>query len=109
MKDMYELHFFDKNLPRAHSCYIPFRGGDADAPDDFQKALNQIRGVCLELTTTPNKSPIFATVVFRGNLFIFEREENRKSLQGVNHVLFHTQYLFPQEIEKELIQSFLQS
>jgi hypothetical protein len=87
-------HFFDNDLPRAHSCYVAFRKGrdKEDVPDDFVKAVHQINGACAELIEMPFRSPVLATIVFRGDMFGLRKSGNEMKLFPINHALYLNQY-----------------
>lgn len=95
-----KIHFFNRDLPRAYSCHVAFRGQKNYSPDDFHKAIYQIRGTCLHLAKGVPKWPILATIVLRGKLFEYTRGSTREELKPRKHILFSTLGLIPQgEVE----------
>ena len=97
-----KIHFFDRSLPIAHSCYVAHRKGSKTA-DAFQKALYQLRAAASELAFAPFYASVFEVVVVRGDLYEFDKIEGKKQLHPVNHVLFYTEYLQQTEYEDEYI------
>lgn len=87
---MSKLHYFDKNLPEAHSCYVahPNRArGKAKPLDNFQKAKFQIIEAYTDLVINETRSPVISSIVLRGKMFEYKQKGNPK-LTACNHVLF---------------------
>jgi hypothetical protein len=98
LKLIYEIHYFNKDLPRAHSCHVAFRK-KKDSPDDFQKAIYQIRGAYLQLSKEIPKTPIFPVIVLKGKMFEYKKENQLEQLQPRNHILYSSFWLFPKEFD----------
>lgn len=96
IEQIQKIHFFDTNLPRAYTCYIPFRNGKEDSPNDFQKAIYQVRGACLQVASQYPITPVFATVVFRGKLFEYKIDER---VIPTKHLLYTTMQMLPESSE----------
>lgn len=70
-----------------------------EAPDSFHKALHELRGACLDLIVTFPKSPILATIVVKGELYVYRKLNGKEELTPTNHVLYSTLGLVPNDFE----------
>lgn len=97
ISELGNFHFLDSNLPRAYSCHIPFRGGSKeDAPNDFERAIYQLRGASLGLAQSFPKTALHLAIVLRGKLF--EYKETGK-LESAKHLIFTTFQTFPGKLK----------
>jgi hypothetical protein len=95
-----ETHFFDRNLPNAHSCHVVFREHrKEDSPDDFQKAIYQIRGAFPQISEGLPRRTILPVIVLKGKMFEYIKKGEQERLEPRNHILFSTSMLFPEEFE----------
>ena len=90
LNEIMKLHFVDPNLSRAYRSHVV--GRKEDDPNDFQKAIYQLRGASLGLAESFPETPISAVVVLRGKLF--EYKTNGK-LESAEHLLYTTFQTLP--------------
>lgn len=96
---IHRIHLFNANLPRAHFCHVAFRGnGKEDALNSFQKAVYQIGGASLQVARQFSKTPIFATIVIKGKLFVYTRQDEK--LKPIKHLLYTTVQTVPETSER---------
>jgi hypothetical protein len=89
-------HFHESKIHLAHSCYVAFRGEEReDKPDDFQRAVHQIKGACFQITQNYPSVPLIKTIVHRGKMFEYLKTESEPRLEPLNHLFFSTFWFQP--------------
>jgi hypothetical protein len=83
------VHFFDPKLPRSFSCHVVRRRSRADDPDDFYRAILELRGAYTNLERFPGK-PIMMAIVLRGKMFELWRRGSDSKLIPRSHIMFQT-------------------
>jgi hypothetical protein len=91
-----KVHFFDSKLPRPFSCHVVRKGSREDEPDDFHRAILELRGAYLDLERFPGK-PIIMAIVLRGKMFELWRRRDGSKLIPRHHVMFQTLSMMSEE------------
>lgn len=95
-----DLHFLSPDLPIAHSCHVAFLDTKEDVPDDYHKAVYQIRGAYFEVRKQLPFSIFFATIVLKGKSFLYKKDDVREELEHCDHVLTSTSWLTKTQTEE---------
>jgi hypothetical protein len=97
-KKIWQIHLFDSNVPMAHSCHVTHLNSkkeDEDSPDDFRKAVHQLKGAYWALPKERRSRAVFLTIVLRGELWEFKRSNDQKRVFPMNHLHYNTLMVAP--------------
>lgn len=95
-----KIHY-NRVLSIAHSCHVPFRKHTKeDSPDDFHRAIYQIKGTCSQIAEANPMTPLLQAIVFRGKMFEYIRTKRGEKLEPRNHILFSTLWFKPHKTKK---------
>jgi hypothetical protein len=93
------VHLFDVNLSRAYSCHVLRKSMKKGEPDDFQRALYQIRGAFLRISEVHPKTPVFPIIVLKGNMYEYIKTGENEELKPSNHILYSSLFLQEPDFE----------
>ena len=100
LDDMVQLfknvHLFSSRLPHSFSCHVVREKARENEPDDFHRAILELRGAYLDLERFPGK-PIFMVIVLRGKMFELWRRQGVSKLIPRSHVMFQTLAMMSEE------------
>jgi hypothetical protein len=94
LEETQKLHFFTPELPKVYSCH-ELGKENKNEPDSFAKALYQIRGAFIELSSRDARMPKFASIVHSGELYEYGLDNSKPKIEPRKHVVFQTMSLSP--------------
>jgi len=89
---IFQTHLLDGSVPTAHSGHVVHQsiGSGKDHPDNFLKAVYQLRGAYWALPKDRRNRAVFLTIVLRGKLWEFNRIHNQNKVFPRQHLLYNT-------------------
>lgn len=85
------LHY--SKVPNVYSCHVAFRKPNRDGPDDFTRAIYQIKSAFVDISRNFPKDPVFGAIVLRGKMFLYEKQKGQGKLTPCKHVVFYGGFL----------------